>query len=173
MPFPLLSHLILTMHSYAAGLCSCFRLGLQDSIIRLCWWSPFQWMVWRVSREQGRRSWSGWSGFGRTIFCILVSQHAKNTKAPSYTSLKLLPLWCDVPNQAFQPISMSFPCRERDGHGNHKAVAVKHKGATRAHPDNWKMKVKIYSVLCASMHCLQQWPYHSKIPCAAPGEAHA
>ena len=83
------------------------------------------------------------------FFGILVLWHVSTAKAPSYTSLKLLPPGCDVPNQAFQPIYMSFPCREQDGHGNYKAVAVKHKGSTRAHPGNWKIKVKnFFSVLC-------------------------
>ena len=40
-----------------------------------------------------------------------------------------------------------LPHQEWDLHGNHKAVAVKHKGTTRAHLDNWKMKVKNFSVL--------------------------
>ena len=73
------------------------------------------------------------------FFSILVPRRTSAVKAPLYTSLKLLPLGCDVPNQAFQPTYMSFPRRERDGHGNHKAVAVKHEGTTRGHPDNWKM----------------------------------
>ena len=70
------------------------------------------------------------------FFGILLPWHASVTKAPLYTSLKLLSPGCNVPNQAYQSIYMSFPHWEWDVHRNHKAVAVKHGGLTRAHPVN-------------------------------------
>ena len=85
------------------------------------------------------------------FFGIPVPWHTSTAKAPLYTSLKLLPAGCDVPNQAWT--YMCFPRRNQDGHGNHKAVAVKHKGAVRAHPDNWKMKAKKISCTSGSFHC--------------------
>ena len=49
--------------------------------------------------------------------------------------------------------------------------SAKHNGATRAHPDNRKMKAKKFSAVCAegsplqtSIHCHRQWSYHSKVP---------
>jgi len=59
---------------------------------------------------------------------------------------------------------------------NQWQCSARHEGTTRAHPDNWKMKVKKISALCvetstlhASILCLRQRPYHSKIPRAGAG----
>ena len=95
--------------------------------------------------------------------------HPGPAKSPSYTSLKLLPPGCGAPNQAFQPTYMSFPHWERDSHGNHKAVAVKHEG------EKWRWKsflrfTQFWSTLHASMHCLLHCPYHFKILRAAPAD---
>ena len=64
----------------------------------------------------------------------------------------------NVPNisdQTFRPTHITFPHQKFilwDGHGNQNAVtsqlvAVQYEGATRANPENWKMKVKQFSTL--------------------------
>jgi len=61
--------------------------------------------------------------------------------------------------QTFRPTHITFPHRKFilwDGHGNQNAVtswlvAVQYEGATRANPENWKMKVKQFSMLCVDL----------------------
>jgi len=96
----------------------------------------------------------------------LLMFRCPGTSSPAVCRIRfsIVSLWCRL-------LSFCYITEDMESRSQWECSA-KHDGTTRAHPDNRKMKViNFFPALSAerpslrtSIHCLQQWLYHSKIP---------